>query len=643
MNTRNGLVGSARPQLGESCSSSYSYSSSAVPESEYESDDEYEDDSRRRICRMLRRLVVMVALVSCGMSWAAEQVNLVGEGSAAVVVLPADAKGETLYAAIELSQYVGKITGRDLPLIAEGVGVYQRAARNWQVTPFARLKTRPEGKPEIHVGWTSRALKELDKAKVEKLDVDGFLIKTTSEAIFLVGPKDWSTAYAVFTFLEDFCGVRWFMPGEMGEDVPRASTLAVPLVEKTYEPAYLHRQYSGFQWRNHPELQRWAMHQKVRPRLQYHHNLYAVFDVRKHGEKYPDLYPTIDGRRRIPAAGTTAGWQPCLSHPKAVELAVEYAKEVFTKNPDASSISLGINDGGRYCECERCMKLVNPDAPKSERRAVWFFQFANKVAEQFDQLFPAKVIGYLLYGECHLPPDMKIHRRLIGFEVFPSFRLIVPEHKAEFDARMANLSKNVPVFALYDWFYGDGLCVPRLQIRQAKYWLEHGYKSGARHIKAEAYMNWGLDGFKYWMHTRLMWDPSLDVDKMLDEFFTRFFRESAKPMSDYFKVVERYTVAPITVRKDDRDVLLNFHFRHPEQLDTFPPKAVEECEPLLDQAEKLAESDLVRRRIQYYRTGFTVAKMMTIRHHLAKDAMPLLEKPETLPQGMPLLARAMSK
>ena len=592
--------------------------------------------------------VVVIGLSVYAAAAAEPGVCIVDGARTATVVLPADLRGgDAYYAAFEISAYVGKITGRELTVVAEGCGVWGRKGRNRRLIPFDELPARPASDVEIHVGWTERLTGAVDRAAIEKLDIDGFVIKIEPTAVYLIGRKGWSTAYACFTFLEAFCDVRWYLPGELGEDVPRRDTLYVPRIDKVYEPAYRHRQYSGFQWRNQRELQRWGAHRKVRARLQYHHNLCRVFDVAKYGKQCPDLYPILGGKRRVPGVGNVAGWQPCLTHPKAVELAVEYAKDYFAKNPDAASISLGINDGGQYCECDRCMKVVDESLGEDRQRAPWFFAFANAVAARFDELFPNKVIGYLLYGQCHLPEGMKIHRRLIGFEVFPSYRLILPEAKAEYDERLAQIAESCPTFALYDWFYGDGLVVPRLQIRQAKYWLEHGYEMGARHVKAEAYMNWGLDGFKYWMHAKLMWDPSLDVDEMMDEFFPRYFRAAAAPMREYYRVVEEYSVRPVmkSFEIDEGEVMrpINFRFRYPEQFESFPPGAVEACEPLLDEAEKRAESYIVRERVRYCRAAFEVAKMMTTRYHLTRDAIPLLGEPGTLARGMPLLARALSR
>lgn len=603
------------------------------------------------VARRCLPLVLCVLTVAASRIRAAEPtLTVVGPGLSTAVVIPGEPPpgAETFKAAAELVRCLETMTGTAPAFIAEGRGVHEWDGRRWRLKPFAPGAQRPQDAVELHVGWTALCLKTLDRAKVEELDIDGHQIKVTDGAVFLVGPKDWSTAYACFTFLEEFCGVRWFLPGAFGEVVPRQSTLAVTVGERTFEPAYQHRQYSGFQWRDDGECQRWGMHRKIRARLNYHHNLYNVFDVGKYGEKYPDLYPVIGGKRRIPGPGNKGGWQPCLTHPQAVNIAMDYAREFFDRTPDASSISLGITDGGGYCECPRCLKLEDESLPHEAQRSVWFFRFANAVAERFDGLYPDKQIGYLLYGKCKaFPPGMRVHSRLVGFYVYPSFRLITPEGMNAFNEGVQDLTEHVTRFGLYDWFYGDSVCVPRLQIRQAKYWLQYGYTKGARHCKAEAYMNWGLDGFKYWIHSRLMWDPSLDVDAMLDEFFGLFFAASAEPMRAYFKVVERYTLAPVMlpVKTAEGEEMrpVNFRFRWPEQLLSFPPAAVRECEPHLARAEELAQSDLVRERVRYFRSAFTVAQRMTLRYHAATEATALMQTPETFSRGVAALARGMDR
>ena len=60
----------------------------------------------------------------------AETVPIVGDAATAVVVVPAGATlgSGTLRGAIDVAEYVHKITSRRLPLVAEGRGAYRHAA-----------------------------------------------------------------------------------------------------------------------------------------------------------------------------------------------------------------------------------------------------------------------------------------------------------------------------------------------------------------------------------------------------------------------------------------------------------------------------------------------------------------------------------
>lgn len=598
----------------------------------------------QKICRYI--LLFFPLSIMCGVCAAEATVDLVKEGRETIIVVPASSKtdGEITKGAIELSHYIGRITKRQLPIKVEGKGVYLKKGKEGQIVALRDDRTQAGNTLEIHLGKTSRALREIDKNRLERLDRDGFVIKAGSDAVFLVGKNDVATRYASVTFLEEFCGVRWYLPGKFGEDIPKLETLPMPSMDKTYEPAYLQRWFSGLNpgWRNRNEIRQWQTRMKLRGRIKYSHNMGNVFNAAKYAKKYPDVFPLVAGKRQIPAPGSSSGWQPCFSNPKAVDIAVEYAKEYFAKYPEEQSISLGINDGNtNYCECDNCMKDVNLSAPMGERRSVQYYRFVNAVAKRFDAVLPDKMIGFLAYGQvATIPENIKLNPRLVPFLCDRCHKLIDPKEVTKFNERLTYVSQHAKQFGFHDLFYGNEVTMPRMQIHQAKYYLEHGYKMGARYIKTEAYPNWGLDGFKYWMYARLMWDPSLSVDDMLDEIFLRFFKEAAEPMREYFRIVEKYTVNPIYMSPTR---MANFAYKQADQFMTFPPEAVEECEPLLEKAQKMARTPIVRERVNYFRNAFTVTKIMTLRYHYSKQAFDCLQKPETVPEGIALLAKIQDK
>ncbi len=591
---------------------------------------------RRRLSARACLLAVLV-----GPAWvAADTLTVVNAERAATVVVPVglSQRTETFRAALELSDYVGKITGRALRVVDDDGTVF-RSARGG-------ASTIATGAAQIHVGWTSRARETLDAVRLREFDADAFLIRTTADAAFLVGPEDWSTAYACFAFLEELCGVRWFLPGAFGECVPQSGTLIVPLMDRVFEPAYGHRHYDGLAWRNDQELARWRMHRRLRQRFDFEHSLHNVFGAEGYRESFPGLYPVIGGRRRIPGPGSESGWQPCLTHPKAVDIAVQYAKAFFAAHPDAASISLGLPPGEGYCECSRCMRLVDGAAPLGERRTRWYLQFANQVATRFNQVLADKQIGCLLHGQCQLlPRDVKVHPRLVPFLVFPSHRLLLQGGRLEFEQALERLAGKTSEFGLHDTVCDRHMSVPRLQGRQFETWLKRGLQLGARHCNADAYVNWGLDGFTCWLHSRLVWDSTLSVDELMDEFTVRFFGEAAAPMRRYLAAVERCTVTPVMLPASRgvaaRFTPVNFRSGDRRQFLSFPPPALAACEAHLDRAGQLAQQQLTRQRVRYFRRGFTVAKMMSLRFHAGARATALMRPVTMLPMGLEALAEGL--
>jgi len=68
----------------------------------------------------------------------------------------------------------------------------------------------------FHVGDTAFACEQ--GIEVQKLAEEQWLIRSFGGAVVLAGGGERGALYAVYHFLEDFCGVRWWSEAE--EDVP---------------------------------------------------------------------------------------------------------------------------------------------------------------------------------------------------------------------------------------------------------------------------------------------------------------------------------------------------------------------------------------------------------------------------------------
>jgi hypothetical protein len=85
------------------------------------------------------------------------------------------------------------------------------------------------------VGQTESVKRLLPDVDWKSLGYDGIVIKAKGQHLILAGGRPRGTLYAVYTFLEDIVGCRWWTSSE--EDVPHRPTLAFAAPNITYIPA----------------------------------------------------------------------------------------------------------------------------------------------------------------------------------------------------------------------------------------------------------------------------------------------------------------------------------------------------------------------------------------------------------------------
>ena len=142
-----------------------------------------------------------------------------------VIVLADDPIPTEETAARELAEYLGKVTG----------GTFSVASESKLQGP----------KPAIYVGPTSFAKTQgLDPGDCE---AERWAMRTVGDSLILVGGRPRGTLYAVYHFLEDTVGVRWWNPVE--EHVPERPTLEIEPLDRSGQPTFryrdIHRLYAN--------------------------------------------------------------------------------------------------------------------------------------------------------------------------------------------------------------------------------------------------------------------------------------------------------------------------------------------------------------------------------------------------------------
>ena len=107
------------------------------------------------------------------------------------IVSPDEPTPQEELAAADLQAHIEKLTGHEIPIVAD---------------------SDLEGHIPIAVGRCTATLKMLDvQIDFKSLGLEGIVLRTKGPALVLAGNRR-GVLYAVYSFLEDHCGCRWFAP-----------------------------------------------------------------------------------------------------------------------------------------------------------------------------------------------------------------------------------------------------------------------------------------------------------------------------------------------------------------------------------------------------------------------------------------------
>ena len=434
------------------------------------------------------------------------------------IVTGKNVSNQVIIAAKRLAKYIEKSTGVLLPIT--------KAGSNNQLI-------------HIHVGPSTYVNGlNLDLAN---LDADGFVISFPDAGnIVIIGPSDWGTEFGVYEFLERYIGVRWLMPGPDGEHVPKKNIVELPLQEVRQEPAFFSRMLSGLP---NETQQTWARRNRMHSRISFHHNLIRLFPPEEYTKIHPEFFPIINGKRYLPPTNSTHSWQPCFTAPGIVGEAIKNINKYFDEHPEATYYSLGVNDGSGHCECERCRARDSGQNNYLGRRDVSdrYFEWANAVVEGVLKKHPNKWFGCLAYSELAEPPSrVGVHPRIVPFMTYDRMKWIDPEIEKQGKELTERWHNTSPALGWYDYIYGTPYCLPRVYFHTMADYYSYAQGHGVKAMYAEAYPNWG-EGPKLYTALKLMWDPTLDVDALLNDWYTcAVGKKAAADLAAYYALWENF-------------------------------------------------------------------------------------------------------
>jgi len=529
-------------------------------------------------------------------------------------------------------------------LVPEKADQWTRTASGWLVdylrrSTGARLSVVSEpASPEgivISVGHTRRAV--AFAIKLDGLRWDDCRLVVKRRTLFLIGrddagtkTHDWvgarGTCRAVIKFLEDTCGVRWFLPGPNGAVVPRhrSITVAVGLdvVGRTAMAYSDGRSVYDVNILNEPGRSLSAQANNFRKSVKVApggHTYYAAVSADRYFKDHPEYFAVLDGKR------TGKGNHLCSTNPDVRRLLVEHTRRRFDQGLDW--VSLGQEDGYTRCQCETCEKqdLYRFRDWHKKTGGRWE-TFQNTVLKQTppERLFglhkaviddvarthPDKTMMLMCYAPTAWPSQEIPH---FGKNVIGELMNVNPDYVEAWRDKVGGLTGYVY------WF--NTQCPMGINVhmtpREVALRLKYLHRSGFLALSVDPEAVWGLQGPVFYLVGRLMGDPTLDEKQVVAEYCRGVFGPASGPMEKFFALLHQRLEAVVPV--DDADISADArNTKVPRDLDTqtmylrqYTPEVLTKLEGWVKQAERLARTKQQRGWVRLSRDQFDFLKLVT--------------------------------
>jgi len=489
----------------------------------------------------------------------------------AVIVIDAQAADSVKLAANELQSYIQKVSGAQLPILTD----------TSTISPSQALIFVGESAGTRERGFVSTDLKP-----------DGYHTTITKQWIAILGhdyngtpvygycnpwqynevynPKlklgafgEAGTLYGVYHFLEDACGIRWYMHGKLGEVVPSKKTITFPEGKLDQSPDFGYRYPWFCDFDLAPDEALWYRRTgfgSPAP-VQIMHSFDLLLTAHpEYKETHPEYFALIGGQRDFTNLSTMIGnGNLCLSNPDVAKEWIAYICDYFAKHPEHKVFPVAPNDGMvKICECDKCQAQISPELGPSGKFSNYVWKFVDTVARGVGEKYPDHLVGCIAYSNYNAPPSNIEHLspnvavmicKSRGSYTDPTYHQRIQKATNDWHKKATNLY--FWEYYLYSWPPWRALPVAFPHIIANDLKSLKGISKG-EFIESESVMPGGAKPGDPWGHinypgmahlnlyvtAKCLWNADTDVDKLLDEYFTLFYGPAKKDMQKFWTETE---------------------------------------------------------------------------------------------------------
>lgn len=522
---------------------------------------------------------------------AGEELVIVKERkSSYIIAVPENHEDSDMSAARELQDWIRKMTGVSLSITSEA-------------------KVTDDTQGIISIGRTELLEETFPEMASQEIKYDGWGVASDKKNLFLWGDEGRGTVNAVFAFLEEELGFRWYSRHNFR--TPKSDTLIVSVVNRVHSPPFRYRDpfYNGafnIKWSTYnrtnanfaPVPEQYGGHIDYGSNTRFGeagrmiaHTFHDFIPPDKYFKDHPEYFMMERNGRRNPQ-------QLCMTNPDVINLMIENVKIFLTESPHTEIVSVSKNDYVLSCVCETCKPLDD----KEGTNMASLLYLVNSVADAIKDDFPDVFVSTLAYLETiDLPKTIRPAKNVIiricndaaGSWVSP----FTPAKELKFGRLLeewSNVHENMFVWDYVINFSHFMAPMPNIHViaDNLKYYADTGV-SGV--LMQGNMMGNGSEReeLRIWMMSKLMLYPDMDVDELVYDFVSGYFGQASGAIYKYYKLLEEqgevfyyFLKTPsggIRYRMDNQ-FLSRFFIR--------------EAQDLFDEALVLAENNDILQRVQ---------------------------------------------
>ncbi|UII78287.1 DUF4838 domain-containing protein [Flagellimonas sp. CMM7] len=538
--------------------------------------------------------VVLLSFTLLFNSCSTDELTLIKNGSSAYEIVFIDSATQSQYSSAEtLQQYLNQIGNAKLEIVDES--------------------SQTIGKKKIYIG----------NIKEEDLQPHELRIKTENENIFISGGSDKALKNAVFEFLGNYLGCKWYAPGV--EEVPLSKTVSLKPIDYSYIPEITTRTvHSKLFYENHEFADQQKVTYEAFPKYVPEakvHTFHRFVPEEEFYESHPEYY-ALRGEKRLPT-------QLCLTNEKVLQIVKDSVASLFKRNPTASVISVSQDDNQQHCQCNNCSIIDEKEGSPSGT----MIHFVNQVAKSF----PDKTISTLAYQYTRKPPkthpEPNVLITLCSIECDRSAP--ISEKCTDFASDLigwGKLTNNIRIWDYTTQFTNFLSPFPNIHTLQPNIQLFRG--NNAKWVFEQHSHNPSeLFELRSYVTARLLWNPDLDMDELLKEFTTGYYQEAGPFVKKYIDLIH-------TKIQEDNDFLLFLYGDPSEAFSSYlNPELLSEYAQLFDEAEKaVAHRPEVMERVKMARLGIDYAILEACRKNITTEYSLLVNNQESKKTINPMVA-----